>query len=94
MKKKKPNYYAETIVILQDLKKTYPSYSIGKHIATALGDYNDIWGLSDKEILFAFTKYRAQLQMDIPHETDEEELQKIIHDGMNLSSIFNEDDDG
>lgn len=90
MKKNKPKHYTEILTTLQELKKSYPSYSMGKHLSTAFDEYGDIWGLSDKEMLFALTKYKAQMEMDVPHETDEEELDKIIKEGMNLSS-YNEE---
>lgn len=92
MKKNKTNYYKEIIDILKELKSQYPSYSLGKHISTALDDYGDIWGLSDKELHFAFTKYKAQMQMDVPHESSEDELDRIIKDGMNLSLDTDEDE--
>jgi hypothetical protein len=41
------NYYQKS-VLLTDLKKNYPTYNMGKHIATAFADYTDVWGLSDK----------------------------------------------
>ena len=84
MKKNKPNLYKDILEVLMELKTLYPSYSMGKHISTALDEYGDIWGLSDKEVLYAFTKYKAQMQMDVPHETNEEELKRIIDDAMNL----------
>lgn len=93
MKKVKPNYYKEIIEVLQDLHKSYPSYSLGKHLATATDDYGDMWGMSDKELSFALTKYRAQMEMDVPRETDEKEIQKIIQDGMNLKSVYFEDEE-
>lgn len=83
--KKKNTLYTEIIDILVELKTLYPSYTMGKHISTALDEYRDIWGLSDKEFLFALTKYKAQMEMDVPHETNEEEIEKIIKDGLNLS---------
>jgi hypothetical protein len=90
--KKKPNrFYKEIVEKLLELKRLYPSYSMGKHLATALDEYEDMWGITDKEFLFAITKYAAQMEMDVPHETDEEEIEKIIEDGLNLSS-YNEED--
>lgn len=93
MKKPKPNYFNEIIKVLSELKTFYPDCTFGQHISTALDEYGDIWGISDKEILYALSKYKAQMQMDVPHETPEEELQKIIEDGMNLSamSLLNDD---
>ena len=92
MKPKKPNYYKQIISSLEELGKTYPSYGIGRHLSTALSDYTDLWGVSDKEILFALTKYKAELNYDnIPHSSPDEELQKIIQDGLNLSLEQDED---
>ena len=93
MKKPKLNLYADIINVLMELKTLYPSYSMGKHISTALDEYGDIWGMTDKEVLYAFTKYKAQMQMDVPHETGEEELKQIIDDAMSLSIRDEEDDD-
>lgn len=93
MKKKKPNLYSDIIDVLIELKTLYPSYTMGKHISTALDDYGDIWGLSDKEILYALTKYKATLEMDVPHETNEEEIEEILRDGLNLSLSIEEEDD-
>lgn len=93
MKKNKPELYTDILGVLKELKALYPSYSMGKHISTALDDYGDIWGLSDKELLYAFTKYKAQMQMDVPHETDEEELKAIMEDAMNLRIEDNFDEE-
>ena len=64
---------------------------MGKHLATALDEYGDVWGITDRELLFALEKYKAQLEMDVPH-TDDDELDKIIKDGMNLDDILKEED--
>jgi hypothetical protein len=93
MKKNKPNLYNDIIEVLVELKTLYPSYSMGKHISTALDDYGDIWGLSDKEILYAFTKYKANMEMDVPHETNEEEIEEILKDGMNLSASWEDEEE-
>jgi hypothetical protein len=87
MPKKKPNYYAEALLILKELQGMYPSYSLGTHIATAFEGYADLWGVSDKEAVYALTKYKASLEMDVPHETNDEEVQKIIDEGMKLGHL-------
>jgi hypothetical protein len=79
------------IALLQQLHISYPEYNMGRHIATALDGYGDVWGLTDREILFALEKYKAELDMDVPH-TDESELDQIIKDGMNLENILKEED--
>jgi hypothetical protein len=88
----KPNDYYRVLALLQQLHTSYPNYNMGRHIATALDDYGDVWGLSDREILFALEKYKAELDMDFPH-TDESEIDQIIKEGMNLENILKEDDD-
>jgi len=86
-------HYQQALQVLQALSVNYPEYNMGRHLATALDEYGDIWGLSDKELLFALEKYKTQLDMDIPH-TDDKELDQIIKDGMNLDSILKEEEDG
>lgn len=93
MKKPKPDYYGEILTVLVTLKKRYPSYPLGTHISTALDDYGDIWGTSDKEVLFAFKKYMAKMEMDVPHEADKEELDQILKEGMDLKNILKPDED-
>lgn len=87
----RPNDYYRVLALLQQLNTSYPNYNMGRHIATALDEYGDVWGLSDKEILFALEKYKAELDMDIPH-TDDSEIDQIIKEGMNLENILKEED--
>ena len=88
---RKANYYSQVLHVLQALHSAYPEYNMGKHLATALDEYGDVWGITDSELLFALEKYKAQLEMDIPH-TDDDEIDKIIKDGMNLDDILKEED--
>jgi len=90
---RKSNYYNQIIQLLQQLHTAYPSYNMGRHLSTALDEYGDVWGLTDKEILFALDKYKSQLELDIPH-TDDKEIDQIIKDGMNLDDILKEEDNG
>jgi hypothetical protein len=90
---KKPNYYNQITHLLQQLHAAYPGYNMGKHLSTALDEYGDIWGVTDKELLFALEKYKTQLEMDIPH-TDDKELDQIIKEGMDLENILKEEDNG
>jgi hypothetical protein len=78
--------------VLENLHKAHPTYNIGRHISTALDGYDDIWGVTDKEFLFALEKYELELNMDSPH-IDEEEIDEIIKDGMNLErTLFEEEE--
>ena len=88
---RKASYYSQTLLVLQQLHTAYPNYNMGRHIATALDGYGDVWGLTDKELLFALEKYKSELELDVPH-TDETELDQIIKDGMNLDNILKEED--
>lgn len=90
---RKPNYYSQAIHILQQLHTSYPEYNMGRHLATALDGYGDAWGVTDKELVFALEKYKAQLDMDVPH-TDDKEIDQIIRDGMNLEDILKDQDNG
>jgi len=89
---KKSNYYNQIVSVLEDLHSLYPQYNMGRHIATALDGYGDTWGLTDKELLFAFNKYKGELELDIPH-TDDKELDEIIREGMDLENMFKEEED-
>ena len=79
--------------MLERLHKAHPTYNIGRHISTALDGYDDVWGVSDKEFLFALEKYELELNMDIDH-IDQEEIEEIIKDGMNLErTLFEEEEE-
>jgi len=88
---RRASYYSQVLGILQALHRAYPHYNIGKHLSTALDGYGDMWGITDREILFALEKYKAQLEMDIPH-TDDDEIDQIIKEGMNLEDILKDQD--
>ena len=85
------NHYNQVIHTLQELHKSFPTYNMGRHLATVLDEYGDRWGMTDKELSYALYKYRSQIEMDVPH-TDESELDKIIKEGMDLDNILKEED--
>ena len=88
----KPTAYEQILSVLIELKETFPSYNLGRHLDTALNEYKDIWGMTDKEMLYALSKYKSQLTLDIPHP-DESEIDKIVKDAMNLDTILQEDEE-
>lgn len=88
----KKTHYQKALQTLQELNKSFPTYNLGRHLSTALSDYGDIWGMTDKELAFALDKYKTELEMDVPH-TDEKELDKIIKEGMDLDNILKEEDE-
>ena len=78
---------------MERLRKAHPTYNIGRHISTALDGYDDVWGVTDREFLFALEKYELALNIDVDH-IDQEEIDKIIKDGMNLErTLFEEEED-
>ena len=81
---KHPNYYRQILKALERLHKAHPTYNMGRHLATAL-DESNLWGLDDRELLFALQKYEIELNIDYAH-TDE--IEEIIKDGMNLERLF------
>lgn len=85
---KKSSDCKQIVQSLECLHKKFPTYNIGRHIATALDGY-DVWGISDREFVFALTKYAAELEFDIPHEA--QDIDHIIEEAMHLDSILNED---
>jgi hypothetical protein len=88
---RRASYYSQVLGTLQALHRAYPNYNIGKHLSTALDGYGDMWGITDREMLFALEKYKAQLEMDIPH-ADDDEIDQIIKEGMNLDDILKDQD--
>jgi hypothetical protein len=56
-----------------------------------MDEYTDVWGVNDREFLYAIQKYEIELNIDGPH-IDDEEIEEIIKDGMNLDNIFEEEE--
>ncbi len=92
--KRRPNYHKQIVSVLEELMKTYPEYNLGRHLSTALDGYGDVWGLTDREFVFLLNKYKTRMELDIPHVTDEDELDQIMREGMDLDSLFKEEEDG
>lgn len=77
--------------ILKTLKKNYPTLPLSRHIVDATSDYNNLWGLSDKELSYALEKYEKELSINQP--PSEEEINTIIQEGMDLEHIFDEEEE-
>jgi hypothetical protein len=86
-------YYKKILTTLAELKKSHPTYNLGKHLATILDDYQakDLWGMDDDRLYRIVKKYQDALQLDVPH--DDSEIDKIIKDGMKLHDILDEEDE-
>lgn len=90
---KKTNFFKKVISQLQELHNQYPNQTIATHLSTALQDYGNIWGLSDKELSFAIEKY--ELELEINNFVPDKDLDKIIEEGKNLEKIdlYNDNSD-
>lgn len=84
--------YNQILTVLHELQREYPNYNMGRHLATALDGYGDVWGIPDTEILFALNKYRTQLSMDIKH-SEVYDIERIIQEGIDLDNILKEDNE-
>jgi hypothetical protein len=60
----------------------FPRQTLGKHLATALDDHQ-IENLNDKEMFNILNDYLIELESDVPHCED---LEEILKQGMNLNS--------
>ncbi len=85
--------YKKILKVLEELHKQYPTFNLGRHLATALDDYGDVWGISDKELLFLLEKYRTALELDQLHIMDDAYVSKVIKDAENLEDILKDGDE-
>lgn len=84
MKNNQENYFEKCMKTLKELKRDYPNSGIGKHITLAMFDYNDTFGITDREFSFALEKYQAELELNTVSDKDIEnvllETDKIFED--------------
>lgn len=64
---------------------------MGRHLATAI-DGSDLWGITDKELLLALKNYEIELNID-EHKHNEKEIDEIIKGGLNLNTMFLEEEE-
>jgi hypothetical protein len=91
--KTKIDYYNKTLELLKTLKKEYPFYEMAKHLSNATSDYQDIWGLSDRELYDLLEKYKFDLDTNTKLIASDSDIDKIVRDGMNLDTILDPEDD-
>lgn len=78
---------------LNQLHKEHPSYGFGRIISIAFSEYGDIWGLTNKEALFALEKYEAELALDEDKIASPEYMDKLFKDVANFNHILDEEED-
>jgi hypothetical protein len=76
------SYYKRSVNVLNKLNTIIPRQTLGKHLATAL-DEHQIENLNDREMFNILNDYLIELESDIPHCED---LEEILKQGMNLNS--------
>jgi hypothetical protein len=76
------SYYKRSVNVLIKLSTMFPRQTLGKHLATALDDHQ-IENLNDKEMFNILNDYLIELESDVPHCED---LEEILKQGMNLNS--------
>lgn len=81
---RKINNYNKALKLLQELHSEYPSYSIAQHLSTALADYGDYWGITDREFCFALEKYQNELALDVQNIAPDDYVEKIVEDAKHL----------
>ena len=76
------SYYKRSLEILEKLSSVHPKQTLGKHLATAL-DEHQIENLNDKEIFYILNDYYSELESDVPHNNN---IEQIIKDSLHLNS--------
>jgi hypothetical protein len=76
------SYYKRSVNVLNKLNTIIPRQTLGKHLATALDDHQ-IENLNDREMFNILNDYLIELESDIPHCED---LEEILKQGMHLNS--------
>ncbi len=86
---KKKQAYADILEIFRQLKKDHPSYSIGQHISAAFED-EALDFLTDNQVLIGLQSYQSDLDYD---NGECDDIDKIITEGQNLSTFFENEED-
>ena len=84
----KGNYYKKSLTVLDKLKHTYPDITLGKHLFTCFNEYN-LENISDKDLYNNLFDYLSELESDVPHNDD---VEQIIRVGMNLNNILEDEE--
>jgi hypothetical protein len=82
----------DVISILSELSRNFPAYNLARHLSTALEGYGDIWGMTNKEFLYALNKYKIELELD-NYSSSDDDIDNIIKQGMNLNTILDDEEE-
>lgn len=78
---------------LEEIHKSHPTYSFGAIISIAFSEYGDIWGITNKESLFALTKYESELELDSDNIASADYISRLVKDIENFDHILDEEED-
>jgi len=91
MSSRKPKF-RNILKTLEELHNLYPSYNLGKHLSTAL-DGHDMWGINDEDLFDALVEYKAKFEMGLKRSIDDNDIAKIIKDGLRIHNSWDCADD-
>lgn len=76
--KKKNSTYNKCLSLLEEIKCTHPSISLGKHLETIREQCGDFWGVSDTTLLHCIQQYQSTIPSN-PKEDIDELLREAEH---------------
>lgn len=86
-------FYKKAIELMENLYVSHPHYTLGRHLSTALADYGDFWGITNKEFCFALEKYAAELELDGQEISSEAYVNNIVEDAKHLFENIEEEEE-
>lgn len=89
----KKDSFQHILTKLEQLHKGHSTYSFGQIISTTFSEYGDIWGITNKEALFALEKYEAELELDEDRIASPEYMDKLPKDVENFDHILDPEED-
>lgn len=72
----KKNYKNQISSLIKEINKGFPNIPFSTHLTLALSEYKNLEDITDKEFVYLLEKYKAERELDmiIPHSSNEEEL--------------------
>lgn len=69
------SYYKKSLSVLEKISSIHPVQTLGKHLFTAFHEH-EMENLSDREFFNVLNDYYSELQLDVPHTDDVEDIIK------------------
>jgi hypothetical protein len=75
--KKKNSTYNKCLSLLDEIKNSHPSISLGKHLETIREQCGDLWGVSDRTLLQCIQQYQSTISLfPVNYKEDIDDLLK------------------